>query len=154
MYISHYRLAEKPFQINTDPRFLWLSEIHKEALAVLKYGVMSQNGILVLTGDVGTGKTTLINALLDSLDSDVFVAKIVHSKIDLMGFLSLVGQSFYISERFDKLTQEDKERTLIHELMHIPQGFKGGFRPHKGYVSKKQVERLFKKYKKKVNKKS
>ena len=103
MYISHYRLAEKPFQIDTDPRFLWLSEIHKEALAVLEYGVMSQNGILVLTGDAGTGKTTLINALLDVLDRDVFVAKIAHSKIDLMGFLSLVGQSFCISERFDKV---------------------------------------------------
>ena len=103
MYISHYKLAEKPFQINTDPKFLWLSEIHKEALAVLKYGVMNQNGILVLTGDVGTGKTTLINALIDDLDSDVFIAKIVHSKIDLMGFLSLVSQSFYISERFDKV---------------------------------------------------
>jgi len=66
---------------------------------------MSQNGILVLTGDAGTGKTTLINALLDYMDSDVFAAKIVHSKIDLMGFLSLVGQSFYISERFN--TVED-----------------------------------------------
>ena len=54
-----------------------------------------------------------------------------------------------ISERFDKLTQEDKERTIIHELMHIPKGFKGGFRPHRGYVSRKQVEKLFKKYKKK-----
>ncbi len=103
MYISHYSLAEKPFQINTEPKFLWPSEIHKEALANMKYGVMSQNGILVLTGDVGTGKTTLINALLDDLDSDVFAAKIVNSKIDLMGFLSLVGKSFFISERFDKI---------------------------------------------------
>ena len=103
MYISHYSLAEKPFQINTDPRFLWLGEIHKEALAVLEYGVMSQNGILVLTGGAGTGKTTLINALLEGLDRDVFVAKIVHSKIDLMGFLSLVGQSFGISERFEEV---------------------------------------------------
>ena len=102
MYTSHYSLAEKPFQINTDPKFLWPSEIHKEALAVLEYGVMSRNGILVLTGDAGTGKTTLINALLEGLDRDVVVAKIMHSKIDLMGFLSLVGQSFCISERFDK----------------------------------------------------
>jgi type II secretory pathway predicted ATPase ExeA/cell division septation protein DedD len=103
MYISHYSLAEKPFQISTDPKFLWLSEIHKEALAVLEYGVMNRNGILVLTGDAGTGKTTLINALLEGLDRDVVVAKIAHSKIDLMGFLSLVGQSFCISERFDNV---------------------------------------------------
>jgi predicted metallopeptidase len=52
-----------------------------------------------------------------------------------------------LSERFDKLCEEDKVKTVIHELMHIPKGFKGGFRPHKGYVSKKQVEEMHKKYK-------
>jgi predicted metallopeptidase len=53
-----------------------------------------------------------------------------------------------LSERYDKLSQEDKEKTVIHELMHIPHGFKGGFRPHKGYVSRRQVENMFKEYKK------
>ncbi len=47
-----------------------------------------------------------------------------------------------ISERFDKLSDADKEKTLIHELLHIPKGFSGGFRPHKGYIDKKKVERL------------
>jgi len=47
-----------------------------------------------------------------------------------------------ISERYDKLSDPDKEKTLIHELLHIPKGFSGGFRPHKGYVDKKRVERL------------
>ena len=53
-----------------------------------------------------------------------------------------------ISERYDKLSQEDKEKTILHELMHIPRGFKGGFRPHKGYVSRQQVEKMYKEYKK------
>ena len=53
-----------------------------------------------------------------------------------------------LSERYDKLCQEDKEKTVIHELMHIPRGFKGGFRPHKGYVSRQQVESMYKEYKK------
>ena len=53
-----------------------------------------------------------------------------------------------ISERYDKLCQEDKEKTVIHELMHIPRGFRGGFRPHKGYVSRQQVERMYSEYKK------
>jgi len=53
-----------------------------------------------------------------------------------------------LSERYDKLCQEDKEKTVIHELMHIPKGFKGGFRPHKGYVSRQQVESMYKEYKK------
>ena len=48
-----------------------------------------------------------------------------------------------ISERFDRLSEEDQEKTLIHELLHIPHGFSGGFRPHKGYVDKKTVEHLY-----------
>ena len=53
-----------------------------------------------------------------------------------------------LSERYDKLSQEDKEKTVLHELMHIPRGFKGGFRPHRGYVSRRQVENMYKEYKK------
>ncbi len=53
-----------------------------------------------------------------------------------------------VSERYDTLSQEDKERTIIHELMHIPHSFKGGFRPHRGYVSRRQVENMYKEYKK------
>jgi predicted metallopeptidase len=47
-----------------------------------------------------------------------------------------------ISERFDKLSDADKEKTLIHELLHIPKGFSGGFRPHKDYIDRKRVEKL------------
>ena len=53
-----------------------------------------------------------------------------------------------LSERYDRLSEEDKEKTMLHELMHIPKGFKGGFRPHKGYVSRQQVEKMYKEYKK------
>lgn len=49
-----------------------------------------------------------------------------------------------ISEHYDKLSDEEKEKTLIHELLHIPKGFSGGFRPHKGYISKKRIEKLHK----------
>jgi predicted metallopeptidase len=53
-----------------------------------------------------------------------------------------------IAEIFDKMTSESKEKTLIHELLHIPGGFSGGFRPHKGYVERKTVEKLYKKLQK------
>ena len=53
-----------------------------------------------------------------------------------------------INETFGKMKEEEKEKTLIHELLHIPGGFSGGFRPHKGYVDRKTVEKLYKKIKK------
>jgi len=51
-----------------------------------------------------------------------------------------------LSERYDKLSQEDKEKTLIHELLHIPRGFKGGFLPHKGNISRQKVNKLHREY--------
>ena len=77
MYLSHYNFLEKPFQITSDPRFLWLGEKHQEALATFRYGVLDKKGFLLLTGDVGTGKTTLIKALLRQLDHDTIVATIL-----------------------------------------------------------------------------
>jgi general secretion pathway protein A len=60
MYLSHYNLDQKPFEITTDPAFIWLGEKHTEALATLEYGIQENKGFLLLTGDVGTGKTLLI----------------------------------------------------------------------------------------------
>jgi type II secretory pathway predicted ATPase ExeA/tetratricopeptide (TPR) repeat protein len=92
MYTSFYGMAEKPFQISTDPRFLWLGEKHREALANLKYGLLDRNGFVVLTGDAGTGKTTLVNALLDALGDNVCVAKINHPSLEINDFLSLIAK--------------------------------------------------------------
>jgi type II secretory pathway predicted ATPase ExeA/cytochrome c-type biogenesis protein CcmH/NrfG len=94
MYLSYYNLAEKPFRIDTDPRFLWFGEKHQEALAVLKYGVLERNGFVVLTGGIGTGKTTLLNALLESLGDDVLVANINNPKLDTLDFLKIVAKSY------------------------------------------------------------
>ena len=101
MYLSHYNLLRKPFQLTTDPRFLWLGEKHKEALATLKYGVVDQKGFLLVTGDVGTGKTTLINALLESLEDDTYVANITNPWLNLIDFLNFIAVSFDISQKFD-----------------------------------------------------
>ena len=71
MYTDFYNFTERPFDLNPSPRFLYLGEIHREALAFLTYGVVERKGFVLLTGDVGTGKTTMIRALLANLDENV-----------------------------------------------------------------------------------
>jgi general secretion pathway protein A len=100
MYLDHYKLHLKPFQISTDPKFLWLGEKHQEALAVLKYGILDNKGFLLLTGDVGTGKTTLLNALVDSLGDDVLVAMVADPGLAKMDFFNFIADSFGLHTRF------------------------------------------------------
>jgi len=97
MYLSFYKVKEKPFSINTDPRFLWCGEQHREALANLTYGLMDENGYVVMTGDAGTGKTTLVNALIETLDENVLVAKINHPTFGPDEFLYLVAKTFNLT---------------------------------------------------------
>ncbi len=100
MYTSFYQLTEKPFQISSDPRFLWLGEKHKEALATLKYGILDNKGFLLLTGDVGTGKTTLIHSLIESLSKDVIFASVPDPSLDKLDFLNYIAGEFGIDETF------------------------------------------------------
>lgn len=105
MYLSHFKLRERPFQLNTDPRFLWLGRQHEEALATLRYGVQENKGILLLTGDIGTGKTALISALVDRLvDENVVIAELSDPGLDRNDFFFLVSHSFGIHHRV-----QDKE---------------------------------------------
>ena len=100
MYLSFYRLKHKPFQISTDPRFLWLGEKHEEALATLRYGVLDNKGFLLLTGDVGTGKTTLINALLQTLGHDTLVATVRDPDLEPMDFYNYTAHAFGMPKNF------------------------------------------------------
>jgi general secretion pathway protein A len=70
MYESYYKLREKPFTLLPDPGFLFLSNKHRMALTLLEYGLMNQAGFTVISGDIGTGKTTLIRHLLDHMDRE------------------------------------------------------------------------------------
>jgi general secretion pathway protein A len=94
MYRSYYHLSAKPFQISADPRFLWLGDDHKEALATLRYGLAEGNGYVVLVGEVGTGKTTLVNALLATLGERVLVANINHPTLDVPEFFTFVARTY------------------------------------------------------------
>ena len=88
MYTEFYKLKEKPFNLSPSSRFLYLGEIHKEALAFLTYGVVERKGFTLLTGEVGTGKTTMIQALLANIDDDVeyvYLSNPLFSINDFMG---------------------------------------------------------------------
>jgi general secretion pathway protein A len=67
MYTRHYGLREKPFSLTPDPRYLYLSSSHREALAHLLYGIEQGEGFIAVTGEVGTGKTTLCRTLLERI---------------------------------------------------------------------------------------
>jgi general secretion pathway protein A len=114
MYLSHYDLIEKPFRINPDPKFLWLGEKHREALAVLRYGVIEKHGFLLLTGEVGTGKTTLINALVNDLGNDTIVANVPNPDLETIDFFNFVAAAFRIRKRFTN--KFDFLRTFSHYL--------------------------------------
>lgn len=118
VYTSFYGLTEKPFNIDTDPRFLWLGEKHAEALANLRYGLMEGNGFVVLTGDIGTGKTTLVNALVDTLDDRVHVIRINHPSLESNQFLSLIAKKLdptvTVSAKSDLLLALDASLRKAH----------------------------------------
>jgi general secretion pathway protein A len=87
MYTSFFGLAEKPFAITPDPRYLYLSERHAEALAHLLYGINESGGFIQLTGEVGTGKTTVVRTLLSRVPHHADVAVILNPRITPVEFL-------------------------------------------------------------------
>jgi general secretion pathway protein A len=87
MYLRFYGLREAPFNPTPDPKFLYQSVRHREALAQLLYGVLERKGFTVLTGEVGTGKTTLLRTLLARLDRDVPVAYVHNTALGIEGLV-------------------------------------------------------------------
>jgi general secretion pathway protein A len=109
MYKEFYGLRAYPFNVNPDPRYLFLTRHTEEALACLTYGIQSRKGFVLLTGEVGTGKTTLINKLLEWLRlQKVATAFIFNSRLNTMQFMDYMMADFGIP--FDS---ESKSQTLL-----------------------------------------
>jgi len=97
MYTSFYKLTGKPFQLSPDPRFFFGSSGHKRAMSYLRYGLSQSEGFIVITGGIGTGKTTLVKNLFAELDpGKVIAAELVTTQLDAEDMLTMVVAAFGI----------------------------------------------------------
>jgi putative secretion ATPase (PEP-CTERM system associated) len=94
MYESFYGFTEKPFQLNPDPQFYFDSRQHRGAMAFVEYGLHQGEGFVVITGEVGTGKTMLVRNLLANLDSQVVAAHLVSTQLDAEDLLRMITAAF------------------------------------------------------------
>jgi general secretion pathway protein A len=101
MYNEYYGLIRAPFEMLPDPSFLYLGEAHREGLATLVYAVNSGKGFAMLTGEVGTGKTTLLHALLGQLDSKTNSAFIFNPRLDPIGFFRMLFEELGVGPACD-----------------------------------------------------
>lgn len=100
MYEAYFGLRGKPFQLNPDPSFFYGSRGHRRAMAYLEYGLHQNEGFIVITGEIGAGKTLLVRSLLEKLDSQKIVAaNLVSTQIDADDILRLVAAAFGIPSK-------------------------------------------------------
>ena len=97
MYTEHFGIDETPFSLVPDPHYLYMSEGHREALAHLLYGVKGNGGFVLLTGEVGTGKTTVCRCLLEQLPEQVDIALILNPKVTALELLASICDELHIS---------------------------------------------------------
>lgn len=97
MYCSFFEFSERPFNMTPDPKFLFMSRTHTEALAHLLYGIRHRKGFVALVGEVGTGKTTLVHTLLDEIADEAKVAIVSGGRFSLAAFLKMMLDDLGVS---------------------------------------------------------
>jgi general secretion pathway protein A len=111
MYNEFYGFSEKPFELTPDPRFLYLTRSHREALASMIHGIKNRKGFISMTGGVGTGKTTLIHSLLNNLTENVKTVLIFHTTITFTDLLKT------ILRQLDLATVKENRMDLLNQLV-------------------------------------
>src|SRR5512143_2571908 len=96
VYTGHFGLTEAPFSITPDPRYLYMSDRHREGLAHLLYGIGEGGGFVQLTGEVGTGKTTLCRCLLEQVPPEVDVALVLNPRLTVVEFLATLCDELHV----------------------------------------------------------
>jgi general secretion pathway protein A len=115
MYRKFYGFKERPFEITPDPNFVYLSEIHQEALAHLTYAVREGKGFSVITGEAGTGKTTLVHMLLSKLEGNVRTSYIFNPIMDRADFLNYICDDLGIESK--GLKSRGQSLTALHNFL-------------------------------------
>jgi type II secretory pathway predicted ATPase ExeA len=118
MYTSFYGFDKKPFSINPDPESLYLSPDHQEALAHLEYALLSKIGLMMLTGDVGTGKTTILRYTVDNFCDDKQIAAIFQTNVSPKELFRLILSGFGIEVRGD---HKDQQLGALKRFLNIMQ---------------------------------
>src|ERR1700688_2364762 len=99
MYEQYYGFAEKPFSLTPDPKYLYRSQPHANAFDLLQYAIRRREGFVIVTGDIGTGKTTLCRAVIEQIDRTTFTALVLNPFLSEEDLLKLILQDFGVFSR-------------------------------------------------------
>src|SRR5512134_2471345 len=116
MYEDYYGFVEKPFSLTPDPKYLYRSESHANAFDLFQYAIRRREGFIVVTGDIGTGKTTLCRAILDQLDPRTFTALVLNPFISDEDLLRLILRDFGVVSR-DAIKRSRLNGITKHDLI-------------------------------------
>src|SRR5947209_4415787 len=126
MYEEYYGFAEKPFSLTPDPKYLYRSQSHADAFDLLQYAIRRREGFVVVTGDIGTGKTTLCRALLEQIDRTTFTALVLNPFLTEEDLLKRILQDFGVisreearSGRLAGVTKQELIDTLYDFLLSL-----------------------------------
>lgn len=114
MYKKFYGLTDKPFLLIPNPQFLYRSKKHQNALTYLEYGLTEGSGFILLTGDIGSGKTTIVRHILNRIEEDIEVALISNTNVDSGELINLVLHEFGVEQAF-----ENKAKALEAVFHHL-----------------------------------
>jgi len=115
MYEEFYGLREKPFSILPDPSYLYMSKVHNRALVLLKYSMVSGQGFTVLSGEIGSGKTTLVNKLIEEADEDVRIGVLSFTQTDTDTIMEWVCLTFGLD--YKGKTEAEQYETFLNFLI-------------------------------------